>query len=503
MDEWHQFMSVTAVRKFGTPNIHGSAHGVMLFFIIGVLYLAPFVLTGMLPLGTLGTNILDREKLFIILRLQTLFFGIGSLLLFAKIISKYIDRYKIFTFLFFLLTPIWIMLSNYYKYDIALLFGIILSLYCIFSSYEKRNTRIFILAGIACGFTTAMKISGLPILALYIFSFFFPAYKYRMPFRYLLYGLIGCITPFLFLGIPDVLLHLGQYDDFFSSNLLLVPSASEQYHLLGGYWMYLVYKQIPWLFGLPYGLLFIVAFFYWGFVLTNALRLRKITMYRMQLLLFIGLLLFLVSLLPLKLYAAGNRSLVLLPFFALLTGYMLNAVSKTVFKTKKGILTGILVLLTLLQLVQTFAWVKVKLSPDPRYSASQWLQSYIPKGTTIGVENIPIYQFLPDIIERDMYFADGINMQKMYRYRILDRTKRPLPPVIVLTGVDILPYTKGDSSKKMLLHTMEKLHYKKVKTFSAAYGILTPFVDPLGYEVLNLVPVAPITIYIWDIQKTQ
>lgn len=142
MDEWHQLAAVRALFTQGTPNVPGAAHGSIFQFLISGFYLIPFVILGVInpfAIHSVIDNLSMQGKLFIIMRSNTLFFGILSVITLVAIAKNYLKNYSILAALFLLGTPIWLTLSSYFKYDVALVFWIIFSMYFILR-YAKSHT---------------------------------------------------------------------------------------------------------------------------------------------------------------------------------------------------------------------------------------------------------------------------------------------------------------------------------------------------------------------------
>src|SRR5262249_15008730 len=128
MDEWHQLQAIANTFRYGTPNTTGSANGTMFEFLLTGFYLIfltilkiinPFVLT--------IDNSLMRERVFEMLRINSAIWGTLSIFVFHGIL-KYLKLPKKLGIFLFTFTPIWLMLSGYFKYDIALMFWILLSI---------------------------------------------------------------------------------------------------------------------------------------------------------------------------------------------------------------------------------------------------------------------------------------------------------------------------------------------------------------------------------------
>ena len=116
---------------------------------------------------------------------------------------------------------------------------------------------------------------------------------------------------------------------------------------------------------------------------------------------------FAISLVPLGLDAGGNRALVLLPFMVLIIA---------LFKWPKWLLA---IGLTA-QIWQSTNILAIKFAPDVRRVASEWMLANLPRDTVVGVENIPIYQYLPDVV-----------MNGTYKYQVIDGK---LPKIVIVTN---------------------------------------------------------------------
>ena len=85
----------------------------------------------------------------------------------------------------------------------------------------------------------------------------------------------------------------------------------------------------------------------------------------------------------------------------------------------------------------------------------------------IGLENIPIYQGIPDILQKEFYFNQyTIKQNNKYRYEIVDSDTQKLPPIIVITGDEIEKGFVKISPKNDLSGRIQKEKYKKAAYFS-------------------------------------
>jgi hypothetical protein len=91
MDEWHQFMAVKSLYQHGTPNVEGAAHGTVFQFILSGIYLVPFIMLHIIHIGLLKVSLVEQNTLFIILRINTLLFGILSLIVIALFLLQFLE----------------------------------------------------------------------------------------------------------------------------------------------------------------------------------------------------------------------------------------------------------------------------------------------------------------------------------------------------------------------------------------------------------------------------
>src|SRR5581483_6811731 len=128
MDEWHSMQSVRALFKYGTSNVAGAALGPVFHYLLTGILLVPFVLLKIIyPFGIHSSidMLAMQQKLFIILRLNTIFFGVLSFINLTYIAKKYFKlKNYLLVCIFILSTPVWLVYSNYYIYNIALVFWI-------------------------------------------------------------------------------------------------------------------------------------------------------------------------------------------------------------------------------------------------------------------------------------------------------------------------------------------------------------------------------------------
>ena len=498
MDEWHQGQAVRNLFTQGSPNIEGSANGSIFQFFLTGLYLIPFTILGIInpfAINSSVSNLEEQTKLFEILRLNTLFFGVACIILFYYICKKYFNINPLIAVVFFVFNPIWIMLSNYFKYDIALMFWILMSFLFFLRYSEKQNFLNYLLAGIFSALALSTKLSPLPLLLVYVLIYFMFTKERIKNISWFIIGLFIYAITFVVFGIPDIILGKGNLIEYLNSNLLETPALeSSNFILPTNLWVYLTTDLYPSIFG---------HIFYSGFVLSLIwffLNLRKnLINNKANVVLFICLILFLLSLYPLKIGATNNRVLVLLPFMAIFFVVGINRILN-IFKNNflKFLISTVLFVAIIIQIFETYSWVYVKLSNDPRQTSSEWIVKNIPKGEALGIENIPIYQGLPDLVVKEFYLKQyGIKQDFNYSYNILNPSFKNLPKYIILTNEQFDTKYLIKSEGKMILERINKQNYKKISQFAPDFKYLRIFTNDLNYQISGLIQ-SPITISIYE-----
>ncbi len=453
MDEWHQLKAIEAIWQQGTNNVAGAAHGPMFHFLISGAFLGVFKLIGLVKpelISSAVTGLEMQQMIFKLLRLNTLLFGLGAIWVLYLILTRAFKIKPEMGLLLFIFSPVWLISSNYFKYDVGLIFWILSALYLMMLFGKELTGKRYLQAGIATGLALATKISALPLAGLYIFSYFFYQRDWRKHLMWLVYGGAGLLLVFVFLGIPDVLfnrVNWREYQEFFQSNLVINPQDTANYWLNRPWWWQLVLITLP--INLGYGLSFA-----W---LGSVLKAKKI-LNKDGWLVLIGGIWFFLSLLVLKLSAGGNRSMVLLPFMAILAGDYLSRL-----KSKSG--QALAWLAVIGQVVSGIWLISPKWQADPRVTASEWIRVNLPLGTEIGLEAVPIYQMIPDLLLKDMYDQEyGLDAGE-YRYRTVSGKVSELPSVVIVTNGDKTKLVK-QSSKKDLISRLEKEGYLKAADFA-------------------------------------
>lgn len=499
MDEWHQLQSIKAIFKYGSPNVSGAANGTIFHFLLSGVYLSPFALFKIIDPFSVKSgaeSLLMQKKIFEILRLNTLIFGVLSLFVLSSLVKKYFKINPILPLIFFTVTPLWLALSNYFKYDIVLTFWIVASLFYLLKYGSNPTLRNYIIAGIFCSLALATKISALPLFIIYIFSFLYFSLSKKKKYSDLSIGLVIFISIFLILGIPDLILQIGDYREYFYSNLIRDPMIFDNFILeYRPWWVYVLLKVIPLDFGYPLFLIIVASLTYWCIKLIPKIIKLDFKAFKNEIFVFISMIVFIVSLIPLELGANGNRLLVLLPFFAILSSLFVKKILKN-FPSLKIQIYIVFVILFLIQFLQSFVMVYVKWQADPRQLSSDWITKNINKGSTIGIENIPIYQLLPDLVVKEFYLGSKNNK---FRYEVVNDKSVSLPNIVVVTNREFdINYVKK-SPKKSFIARLKKEGYKVKKEFKSPTILYKIMGNEFAFYSSGIVPIWTVTIYKQDI----
>jgi hypothetical protein len=498
MDEWHQLRGVATLAKDYSNNVPGSGHGTMLHFILSAIYLSPFYFLHIIHPANLKHNLSpaalsEYTRIFEILRIYILIFGVGTLLLIYKISTKYIKVNPVIAILLFAATPAFTQWSNVYKYELPVLFWITCSLLFLLRYQIKPTRKRFILASIICGLAFSTKISALPLLPTLVIAFLLFTPKFKKHIVTFFWGIVAYIVTVCLVGIPDILLEKGDYGGFLNDNIGAGPQGGSNLILNYIQTHFFVFEQIPFDFGFGIAALMIFAFVYYIIIFVKAFKSKKIYMYKTEIFLLCGFSLFLISFIPIKYFVSSNRMLVILPFIVFL---IMIALQNSFLKKNKILFFVVTFFIIVLQVFQTFTVYSIKLAPDQQVTSSAWITTHIPKGATIGLNNIPIYQMIPDILLSDFYnqvYKD--NKAKLYNYIIIDSPKVKLPKYIVLTNAHYENTYLKTSVKKTVLQRMAKEHYKLIASFSPDMQLYNLFGNESDYNLSGPLPAWPITIY--------
>lgn len=500
MDEWHQLMALKAIVKHGTTTIPGAAQIPFVYPVLSGIYLIPFILLHIIDPFSWKSPVEDlvmQERLFEILRSVNIFFGVGSILLISSLAKKFIKTHYMLTIFLFTVCPCFLLLSTYFKYDIGLLFWIIISIYFVFRYAKKPQVKNFLLIAISSGIAMGTKFSAAPLLLLFVFAFFWFTPKKERRFKVLIYGLLAYGLTFIIVGVPNLLIGKADYQELLYSNLVETPNVTDNFLLPYPWWAYILLNQLPILFGQPFYYLSVISFGYFSYnLLKNGTWKQKIN--KPLVFLILSFCLFLVSLVPLKIWATNNRILVLLPFMVLMVGAFITEIFKKLrSRTSKIVFRIFLIFIVLLQVFETGAWIYAKYHADIQKDSSSWIENHIPKGTTIGIEDLGIYQQLPNVIENEFYLKQyNKKRNNQYHYQVITDRSKHLPQFIVITNGDVETKLYLKSPKKSLLQRIAHDGYKPKATFNSSTTYLDLFTNPVDayFAAINASP-ASIVIY--------
>lgn len=496
MDEWHQLNAIRAILKHGTTTIPGAAQIPFLYPVLSGIYLLPFIFAHIINPFSLKSpldDLLMQEKLFIILRSINLLYGVGSILLIYRISKKYLKINAIIPVFFFTISPIMLLLSAYFKYDIGLLFFIILSLELLFRFGQEPSLRKYIFASIACGLALSVKFSAIPLIFLLILAFylFIPAKKRN--YKYIFIGIFFYSATFILIGSPNILFGRADYRELLYSNLITGPQQTTNIIFSNPWWVYLTLTNYPILFGHLFyylGLLSTICIYYFLLVKSR----WKIKSSKNILFLMISFTLFIASIAPLKIGAIGNRVIVLLPFLSLTTGIFLSRLHNVSRGVYRYALIILLVALISTQFFESAIWIYTKLSRDPQKESSEWIQKKVKADTVIGIENIPIYQYLPNIIVKEFYQKlYQVNKETKYNYEIIDYKSKRLPAFIVITNDELSTKHFKQSPKNILIKRLLQDGYKKMAVFTPDLILYKLIGSDVDYYFSGIIP-SPSTI---------
>ncbi len=498
MDEWHFSQALRTFVKDGTGSVSGAASIPFYHIVSSILFLAPFYILHVVnPLAIKHTldNLPMQQALFEILRLHTLFYGILSTIVMYNLLKNFTKTSSVVFTALFVFNPIWISLTNYYKYDITLSFWIITTLYLLVKYFKTQKLSYFIFAGITCGLALSTKFTATPLLFAYFFGYFILSNKIR--YKELVIGILTSLLVFAFVGIPDLIFGKGNYYQLLYSTLIQGPRTSAAFNLGYPSWFFLLFKEFPSIFGYFLSYLFYLSMLFWGIFLSLCFKSKNIKQYKLELFFFVATVLFLLSTVSFSVDGGGNRALVLIPFIILTSAFFIRKLQDLGMKHKKVIFT-VLFLGLIFQLIQSASWISVKFFPDPREISSLWIQKNIPEKSNIGIENIPIYQMLPDLVLKEFYFKQrDDDLKTRYEYSIVSSKDSTFPKYIIITNdFDNVNYTR-QSPKKDLVMKLQHEKYKKIKEFNPNLIYYKIFFDKKYFLLTNIVPV-PVNISIYE-----
>ncbi len=439
-----------------------------------------------------------QHRMFVILRLNTLLFGILTIITIAAIAKKFLKIPPIIPVLLLVITPIFLILSTYFKYDIALIFWMSLSIFFAFRYQEKPTLLNFIFFSFISALAFATKVSAIPLFFSLILAFFLFTPKLKTKYQWLFWGIVIFGGTFIIAGIPDFLIAKNEYLSWLNSNIgSPMTQASSNFVLPMPYWIFYPVIQYAVVFGKIFYILFVLSFITWFCVFTKNFIQKKSLLHKNEFFLFISLLFFILSLISLKIGAGGNRLMVLLPFFALITGSLLAKIHANFDGRVKIFIVSIFILCTVFQTAECLAFVSTRLGPDPYDTSSEWMTKNIPARSVIGIEPVPIFQFVPNIVLKEYYEKlYNVPHNNRFIYQEIDTNTKKLPSIIIVGNADVTQKYLKVSSRKSLLNKMSVLGYRKVAEFTPYFTYFDIFnsQDSFYFSPLVAYPES-ITIY--------
>jgi hypothetical protein len=319
-------------------------------------------------------------------------------------------------------------------------------------------------------------------------------------------GLLIFTGTIVFFGIPDIVFGKGNMIGYLQSNIIDAPTTFNNNFNFGGIndWVYFLTRIYPITFGYALYLGFLVALVTGVISIIYLLFKRKLKdfqiMHKNYLFLTLIFILFALSLYPLKSGALGNRALVLLPFIAIAVGSLLTLLLSIKNRTVAVCMALIIILVFLSQAFDSYKFFKFKMNVDTRVSSSGWIVNNIKPGETIGIENIPIYQLLPDVILKDFYLQQYSKQgENLYRYQVVNY-KEKLPKVVIVTNGELESNFWIKSDRTNLTKQLIKEKYKVVQVFKPDFKYFPTLRDRFDLYLSGLVPI-PDNIVIYEKQR--
>lgn len=172
----------------------------------------------------------------------------------------------------------------------------------------------------------------------------------------------------------------------------------------------------------------------------------------------------------------------------LLSGIFLDKIFSLRLKYLRRVVFFALIFFCAFQLMESLAWVNLKVKSDLRQSSSVWIVKNIPSGGVIGIENIPIYQFLPDLVLKEFYTKrHNSNSITNFNYEIIDVGLTKLPAYIIISNENIDMNYLNESLKKNLVFRLRNEGYNKIYYNKQKFNLLGLFRSKLNYFMSGMV----------------
>lgn len=501
MDEWAQARSLRTTFTHGTPHIFGGGNGTFLFYVLSGIFLVPFILLGIVNPFAIQSSMLNFDeqlRLFEVLRTSSVLYGALSIVLVCYIAKRFFNVSAILTACFFVFTPIYLLLTNFYRYDTPVIFFILLSLVYAFKYKEKPTSRNFILLGIISATAIGIKVSAIPLFITYIISFFLFTKNWREKFKLLITGSTIFIIVALVVSIPDALISIKPFLNWFLYSSVGSGGGTDNFNLGIHYLLFLVFSAYPATFGWGFYIIGVMSFMGLLFLNVRAFFSSKLLVInKNEIFLLVSTIVFMVSIIPLKIGAHGNRMLIFAPFLALISAIGISKFKKLLRNKYSLLIPPLVTFVVVFQLVECTTWLPVKFIPDPRDTSSQWIVKNISENTIIGLENVPIFQSMPNILVREFYTLEYFPKQKtLYRYFIYDSDTSKFPSYVVMSNHRFTKKYVKHSEKNNLVDLLFRQGYREIASFSPNYRYLYYFHSEIAVKFASLIPI-PHEIVIW------
>jgi hypothetical protein len=332
--------------------------------------------------------------------------------------------------------------------------------------------------------------------------------RFYTKIKYLFWGLLSYLVVFLFFGIPDVLLGKSSLVGYLTINLQSIPNAADNVMTLGmNYWLFFLSMLYPVSFGRVFYFAFIISIVVSAILLLWQVILKKISLARIfndnKFLVTLLLILasYAASLIPMRAGALANRLVPLIPFMAIVIAYFASYLYKEINnRVVKTFLVLLICAFLVLQFTESIVWNGFKNVYNPRTVSSKWISENIKPGTLIGLENIPIYQGIPDNLLMEFYLKQyGKGQTNKYTYQIISSKTNNFPRVVVLTNEYIEKTLYPTSDKNLMVKELNMQKYLKIKTFTLQTPVFFSLNTHLEYFMSGLIQL-PDTISIYEKQ---
>lgn len=385
----------------------------------------------------------------------------------------------------------WLVLSNFFKYDIALTFWITLS-FLFFIKYRfYPSSRNFFLACIFSGLAFAVKVSAIPLIAIIPLAHFLFNPKPFNKYKDLAVGVFLYLLSAVFFGLPDIVFQGRSMYDYVYSNIISGPQYLSEIYKLDNSSLFAltVLHKLPAMFGHTLYFLSIPAVIFVVYLTFKDFRTRKFQEFKLNVFILLSFLIFSVGFIPLGLTISANRVVVLLPLILIIDGIAIQNLLSA-FKNKiviKRAITLVILSVLVLQIFESYLWVQVKVSPLPEVTSSDWIIKQIPSEASIGLENVPIYQFEPDFILKEFYDKQyHPNIKTRYYYFIVDKKTKKLPKYIILSNIHYEKKYLTKSDKNDLVRRILADGYHQIAYFPLTIPFYKYFDSEFYFPFLGL-----------------